>query len=438
MPPISLKPTAIPLYPNAGSISADAGQCRPSLLCFPIPLPSSVPNPSAQHRLAGRDPSSNTRTCWILGQQPLIGEFDLEDNRSTISATHLDPAATISWRWISDHDYDFEIIRDWIYVVDHCCLRLVFLSLSQNPTLRRLLLLTALFIASLLTTLFTAFFDASLLTASLLTTLFAASFLAALFVASTFGLATSSSRPQLSAIFTASSSSPRLSAIFVASFSPESPPRHLDFHPSSLPPHYFNPALCSALALILMGVFLANGLSEKVRGVNLGGWLVVEGWIRPSLFDGIPNQDMLDGTEVQLKSVLLQKYVSDVNGGGGNVTVDRDVASAWETFKEALKTSVLQLLTSKGSKTELQLGFRKPAVIMIVGVNGGGKTTSLGLVKILKKYDKRPFFTTDLLYKLVKECVAMLDHLFPNNNLSFQQNATDKQIRSKSSTVKTD
>ncbi|XP_062078060.1 SPX domain-containing protein 2-like [Humulus lupulus] len=52
-----------------------------------------------------------------------------------------------------------------------------------------------------------------------------------------------------------------------------------------------------------------------------------------------------------------------------------------------------------------------------------------GLVKILKKYDKRtgalirlpfiqkvlqqPFFTTDLLYKLVKECETMLDGLFP-------------------------
>ncbi|ESW06995.1 hypothetical protein PHAVU_010G093600 [Phaseolus vulgaris] len=47
-------------------------------------------------------------------------------------------------------------------------------------------------------------------------------------------------------------------------------------------------------------------------------------------------------------------------------------------IKEALKRNVLELLTSKGSKTELQLGFRKPAVIMIVGVNGGGKTTSLG------------------------------------------------------------
>ncbi|KAG6536384.1 hypothetical protein ZIOFF_001438 [Zingiber officinale] len=62
------------------------------------------------------------------------------------------------------------------------------------------------------------------------------------------------------------------------------------------------------------------------------------------------------------------------------------------------------------------------------------KSDAKGLVKILKKYDKRtgalirqpfiekvpqqPFFTTDLLYKLVKGCVAMLDHLFPSNNLS--------------------
>ncbi|KHF98418.1 Cell division FtsY, chloroplastic -like protein [Gossypium arboreum] len=47
-------------------------------------------------------------------------------------------------------------------------------------------------------------------------------------------------------------------------------------------------------------------------------------------------------------------------------------------IKDALKKSVLDLLTTKGSNTELRLGFRKPAVIMIVGVNGGGKTTSLG------------------------------------------------------------
>ncbi|KAL8129565.1 hypothetical protein V2J09_018720 [Rumex salicifolius] len=57
-----------------------------------------------------------------------------------------------------------------------------------------------------------------------------------------------------------------------------------------------------------------------------------------------------------------------------------------------------------------------------------------GLVKILKKYDKRtgalirspfiqkvlqqPFFTTELLYKLVKECERMLDMLFPTDQPS--------------------
>ncbi|KAG6480205.1 hypothetical protein ZIOFF_063685 [Zingiber officinale] len=72
-------------------------------------------------------------------------------------------------------------------------------------------------------------------------------------------------------------------------------------------------------------------------------------------------------------------------------------------------------------------------------------------MKILKKYDKRtgalirqpfiekvlqqPFFTTDLLYKLVKECVAMLDHLFPSNNLSISaecegQNGVPKPAQS--------
>ncbi|KAK1370858.1 putative glucan 1,3-beta-glucosidase A [Heracleum sosnowskyi] len=72
---------------------------------------------------------------------------------------------------------------------------------------------------------------------------------------------------------------------------------------------------------------------SKVRAVNLGGWLVVEGWIKPSLFDEIPNGDMLDGTEVQFKSVTLQKYVSSENGGGMNVSVDKDMPSSWETFR---------------------------------------------------------------------------------------------------------
>ncbi|OAX40064.1 glycoside hydrolase family 5 protein [Rhizopogon vinicolor AM-OR11-026] len=34
--------------------------------------------------------------------------------------------------------------------------------------------------------------------------------------------------------------------------------------------------------------------SEKVRGVNLGGWLVLEPWITPSIFDNTGNPDIVD------------------------------------------------------------------------------------------------------------------------------------------------
>ncbi|PRQ31868.1 putative fascin, glycoside hydrolase superfamily [Rosa chinensis] len=91
--------------------------------------------------------------------------------------------------------------------------------------------------------------------------------------------------------------------------------------------------LCSWL--IFSPVYSVVGLhgDSKVRAEYLGGWLVVEGWIKPSLFDGIPNGDMLDGTVVQLKSVTLDKYVFAENGGGANVSVSRDVASSWETLR---------------------------------------------------------------------------------------------------------
>ncbi|KAL4291273.1 hypothetical protein GQ457_14G003190 [Hibiscus cannabinus] len=87
-------------------------------------------------------------------------------------------------------------------------------------------------------------------------------------------------------------------------------------------------------SLIFSVAFSVEGLDEgsKVRGVNLGGWLVLEGWIKPSLFEGIPNADMLDGTQVSFKSVKLQKYVCAENGGGMDISVNRDSASSWETF----------------------------------------------------------------------------------------------------------
>ncbi|MCL7031800.1 hypothetical protein MKW94_015870 [Papaver nudicaule] len=87
----------------------------------------------------------------------------------------------------------------------------------------------------------------------------------------------------------------------------------------------------------------------KVRGVSLGNWLVVEGWMKPSLFDGIPNPDMLDGARVQFQSLSSLKYVSAKNGGGSVVSVDQNLGDTWETFRLwRVSQSDYQFRTSKG------------------------------------------------------------------------------------------
>ncbi|KAK4740859.1 hypothetical protein SAY87_024447 [Trapa incisa] len=70
-----------------------------------------------------------------------------------------------------------------------------------------------------------------------------------------------------------------------------------------------------------------------IKVVNLGGWLVTEGWIKPSLFDGIPNKDLLDGTGLQFKSVTTGKYLCAERGGGTIIVANRTAPSGWETFK---------------------------------------------------------------------------------------------------------
>ncbi|KAL9315761.1 hypothetical protein ACSQ67_016762 [Phaseolus vulgaris] len=81
---------------------------------------------------------------------------------------------------------------------------------------------------------------------------------------------------------------------------------------------------------------LSNGRSNAefpVKAVSLGGWLVTEGWMKPSLFDGIPNKDFLDGTALQFKSVTTGKYLCAESGGGTIIVANRTVASGWETFR---------------------------------------------------------------------------------------------------------
>ncbi|KAJ7958769.1 SPX domain-containing protein [Quillaja saponaria] len=75
----------------------------------------------------------------------------------------------------------------------------------------------------------------------------------------------------------------------------------------------------------------------------------------------------------------------------------------------------------------------------------------IGLVKIIKKYDKRsgdlirlpfiqkvlqqPFFTTDVLNKLVKECEVILNHIFDKESPTATSVSTEEEEESSSMTV---
>ncbi|KAK9990200.1 hypothetical protein SO802_025185 [Lithocarpus litseifolius] len=98
--------------------------------------------------------------------------------------------------------------------------------------------------------------------------------------------------------------------------------------------HHFHLTIHLVLCLsCVVTLSLAQSSNLPFKAVNLGCWLVTEGWMKPSLFQGIPNKDLLDGTQVQLMSTKLQKYLSAESGGGTIVVANRTSASGWETFR---------------------------------------------------------------------------------------------------------
>ncbi|KAJ0732935.1 putative glucan 1,3-beta-glucosidase [Helianthus annuus] len=87
-----------------------------------------------------------------------------------------------------------------------------------------------------------------------------------------------------------------------------------------------------ALFIISNGRTLSAN-NQLIKAVNLGGWLVTEGWMKPSLFDSIPNKDFLDGAALQFKSKTIGKFLAAELGGGTIIVANRSSASGWETFR---------------------------------------------------------------------------------------------------------
>ncbi|KAG0492914.1 hypothetical protein HPP92_006312 [Vanilla planifolia] len=91
--------------------------------------------------------------------------------------------------------------------------------------------------------------------------------------------------------------------------------------------------------LILLFLHLIQSSSSPIKVVNLGGWLVTEGWITPDLFDQIPiNKDLLDGTQINLKSVTQNRFLCAENGGGSIVVKNQQSASDWGHSRITEKT----------------------------------------------------------------------------------------------------
>ena len=53
-------------------------------------------------------------------------------------------------------------------------------------------------------------------------------------------------------------------------------------------------------------------------------------------------------------------------------------------IRETMKSKIIDTLISRGGSADLNLSNGKPSVILVVGVNGGGKTTTIG--KLANKF----------------------------------------------------
>ncbi|KDP46871.1 hypothetical protein JCGZ_24080 [Jatropha curcas] len=88
-------------------------------------------------------------------------------------------------------------------------------------------------------------------------------------------------------------------------------------------------------------------LAQPFKAVNLGNWLVTEGWMKPSLFDGIPNKDLLDGTQVQFKSTKLQMFLSSEKGGGTILVANRSLPLAGKLSDQGNKIVAVSSVAGK-------------------------------------------------------------------------------------------
>ncbi|KAF7815584.1 Actin cross-linking [Senna tora] len=89
----------------------------------------------------------------------------------------------------------------------------------------------------------------------------------------------------------------------------------------------------------------------KVRGTNLGGWLVIEGWIKPSLFHAIPNKDFLlwriNANTFRFR--VARDHFVGLEGTQVVAVVTNDTESAtFEIIRESQDSKLVRIKASNG------------------------------------------------------------------------------------------
>ncbi|VAW42301.1 Signal recognition particle protein Ffh, partial [hydrothermal vent metagenome] len=129
-----------------------------------------------------------------------------------------------------------------------------------------------------------------------------------------------------------------------------------------------------------------------------------------SVFDGLQRRGKLTEADVDkaMREVRLALLEADVNfkvvkrfvARVRERAVGQEVMRSLSPGQQVVKIVQDELVTTLGEPGRLNLGLQSPAVIMLVGLQGAGKTTMAGkLALYLRKQGKRPLLVAADVYR---------------------------------------
>ncbi len=129
-----------------------------------------------------------------------------------------------------------------------------------------------------------------------------------------------------------------------------------------------------------------------------------------SVFDGLQRRGKLTEADVDkaMREVRLALLEADVNfkvvkqfvARVRERAVGQEVMRSLTPGQQVVKIVHDELITTLGEPGRLQLGLQSPAVIMLVGLQGAGKTTMAGKLALhLRKEGRRPLLVAADVYR---------------------------------------